>query len=119
MIDEVEWALEWNWIPDYKWLYSEKEGRDIGTPETVDRMIRTIYGLKPQHRIPLIEGYLLGPEMSDFDGANQLEGELRRFVTQKDIQPTDVVLHREHVVEYCTQYDLGSTTQKLIERLEL
>lgn len=114
-------ANEWNWVGDHKWLYSEQEGRDIGTPATVDRMIRIIHGLKPQDRIPLIEGYLLGPDKPDYDGLNQLEGELKRFVAQREmIQPIEVDLCKEHVVQYGNQYNLNKAIiQKLVERLGL
>ncbi len=35
----LSWTLHKGWVQDYKWLFSEKLGRDIGTPETVDRML--------------------------------------------------------------------------------
>ena|SRR3989338_2765552 len=34
----LSWALHNGWVQDYKWLFSEREGRDIGVPETVERM---------------------------------------------------------------------------------
>ena len=119
MID-VEYILRWNWIKDNKWLYSERRGRNIDVPEIVDIIIKTYYQIDAAWRIPLIEGYLFGPEIFDNDGGNQLEGELKRFVAlQENVEPRGVVLCKEHVIQYGEQYNLNNTTSKLLERLGL
>ena len=35
----LSWALCNGWVQDYKHLLSEKEGRDVGVPETIDLML--------------------------------------------------------------------------------
>ncbi len=107
-----EYAIRW-WIKDEKWLYSEKEGRDVGVPETVDRIMKRFYGLKPEDRTYLIEGYFLCPKVDDFDGANQLEGELKRFKSkEKSISPRQINVTREIVDNYCKEYNLEESIQK-------
>ncbi len=157
----LSWALHNGWVQNYKWLMSERLGRDIGVPETVERMLAPVNGLlkisdearkeyllstgdimafnvnmfadKCQNvdgrnfRNLMIEGYLLGTDfvsilgshedykyrdcrkgfmlngiVPDRDGKDQLEGELRRYVSGRyGIKPVDVELHRRQVFVYC------------------
>ncbi|MFH0831271.1 MAG: hypothetical protein V1886_00155 [archaeon] len=133
----VEYAIRW-WIKDYKWIHSKQEGRDIGVPATVDillgkRKIDTMFAgkefhgvtlsiheIKPEYRIPMIEGYLLIPEIPDSDGINQLEGELKRFEAQKkSISPSEVRVTRDIVQDYCKEYDLEEILQKFLIKLKI
>ena len=41
----LSWALHNGWVQNYKWLMSEKFRRDIGVPETVERMLAPVDGL--------------------------------------------------------------------------
>lgn len=42
----LQWIIDNNWIGDSKHLYSEMAGRDIGTPVTVDIMLKRNQELK-------------------------------------------------------------------------
>src|SRR3990167_2689139 len=35
----LSWALHHNWVSNYKWLFSEMKGFDVGTPLTVMGML--------------------------------------------------------------------------------
>lgn len=41
----LSWALHNGWVQDYKWLMSKRLGRDIGVPETIERMLAPVDGL--------------------------------------------------------------------------
>ncbi|MBI4158966.1 hypothetical protein HY500_01760 [Candidatus Woesearchaeota archaeon] len=135
----LSWALHHGWVQDYKYLLSQRERRDVGVPETVRLMLypkRDRHGvisdgarcMFPQRVRPenydafrqlMIEGYLLGTDfvsqlgeggvVSDRDGKNQLEGELRRFwAQQRKVSPADVKLSAHHEVQfYCEVHRLN------------
>jgi len=74
-------------IAECKWLYSQKAGRDIGVPATVDRLLAN-------HDILVTDGtdtreemifkyFFVGPKIPDEHGRNQVEGELKRYVAFK------------------------------------
>ena len=45
----LSWALRNGWVQNYKWLMSERLGRDVGVPETVDRMLAPVDNLLTNH----------------------------------------------------------------------
>ena len=87
----------------------------------------------------MIEGYLLGTDfvsqlwvrvngemkqtgiIQDEHGANQLEGELRRYWANKNgiLQPREVSLTRPIIDDYCATYGLNGISDKFAERLKL
>ena len=76
----------------------------------------------------LIEGYLLGTDfvsptktIPDEHGANQLEGELKRYQAQKEnIQnPSEIQVTKEILNDYCTIYDLTDRIKIFAEQLGL
>ena len=137
----LSWAIMHDWVNDYKHLLSEREGRDVGVARTVDVMLypkSDTHGVLssgalcmfPQRvrdsdynnlRKLMIEGYLSGTDFSDngirlripdHDGANQLEGELRRYFAQRDRRnPRDVELTEAAVTNYCIENDLPVSAQ--------
>lgn len=166
MVD-VSWIIQNNWIADYKWLYGEQEGRDMGVPATVDRMFKrrdelnslvaildgkdTLEdrkrsglaleddgSLDPQfyidvmnypmpedrgllgidsgvERTELIYAYFLMEGIQDNDGSNHVEGELRRYVSQRDgIKPGQVTLTPEHVASYVNDNQLPEEFEEII-----
>jgi hypothetical protein len=176
----LSWALQHRWIQDYKWLFSEINKNEIGTPYTVRIMLdlsdlmsetnqfytfseetdRSDYqkigtrGLfmfsdrvEPERASEfyklMVEGYLLGTDfvsplwvmkpngkwlpsdleqtgvVQDEHGANQLEGELRRYWAQKrgikqikEIRLTDKIID-----DYCAYFGLNGISDRLAERL--
>lgn len=159
-------ALHNGWVQDYKWLFSEREGRDIGVPETIERITgwdgrgvffnndpllsRGTYHIFMDRcykegrdikdfRNLMIEGYLLGTDfvsslwvkangeekqtgiIPDQHGANQLEGEMRRYWAHKQrIQnPSEIHITKEIVDDYCTNNGLQNAFLRLVQGLEL
>ena len=41
----LSWALNHGWVQEYKQRFSSKEGRDVGVPVTIERM------MSPQHML--------------------------------------------------------------------
>lgn len=139
-------AMIWHdYVSNQKWLMSQAEGHDIGTPETVRRMVeenpthsRGIDYLvrmrvnrneaKDFERLLTI-GYLLGTDfvtenlspVQDEHGSNQLVGELMRYWAAKNgIQnPKDVRVDRLVIDDYCTVHQLNEASQRFAERLGL
>jgi len=196
--------LHHGWIQNYKWLFSERLGRDVGVPETVDRLfaptkdfhtvsrfyllnldpipssenllneknlLRKIIDLEEkafkylnstndilsngfihilwdrcnlnefkEFRNLLIEGYLLGTDfvsplwinvngktkqtgiIPDGDGANQLEGELRRYWAMKNgiSQPVTIKINEEILDNYRKDFLIPyASSTKFAEKLGL
>ena len=196
--------LHHGWLQDYKWLFSERLGRDVGVPGTVDRLFAPIMNFHTVSRfyllnlgpIPnsedllnennllrkiidleekafkylnstndilsdsfihilydrcnisefkefrnlLIEGYLLGTDfvsplwinvngqreqtgiISDEDGANQLEGELRRYRAMKNgiSQPVTIKINEEILDNYRKDFLIPyASSTKFAEKLGL
>lgn len=158
----LSWVLHNGWVQDYKWLFGQLEGRDVGTPETAEAFLypwssgsQRIKILERgalylfQNRLEMkkmdaakklmIEGYLLGTDfvsplwvktngkreqtgiIQDEHGANQLEGELRRYWANKNgiIQPREVELTRAVIDDYCAANELNNAADKFAKRLKL
>jgi len=151
----LSWALQNGWVQDYKYSLSQKEGRDIGTKETVEAIVYPWSCTKDrldllsqgalflfQDRLEMkkrdkavklmIEGYLMGTDfvsplwvmsngkmeqtgiIPDEHGENQLEGELRRYwAKEKEILPSEVILTKAIVREYCKVNGLSNQVYKL------
>ena len=75
----------------------------------------------------LVEGYLLGTDfissvepVPDQDGANQLEGELRRYWAKRTgVSSQQAILTKEVVEAYCTFYELPGSAYRLSQKLNL
>ena len=76
----------------------------------------------------MVEGYLLGTDfvsptraITDEHGANQLEGELRRYWADKNgiISPREVSLTRAVIDDYCTTWGLDGASDRFAEKLNL
>ena len=112
----------------YKYHLSEEKGMDVGVPATIDMMLsRDRSHFRGVDRALMIEGYLLGTDfvsplwvrtaegsesqtgiVPDEHGANQLEGELRRYWANKHRidNPRSVQLTQEILIHYCTEHNL-------------
>ena len=116
---KIYWALGWGVIKDEKWYYSEREGKDIGVPKTVDRIIRSYpHVFEPNDRTPLIEGYLLGVAIPDEHDVNQFRGEIKRFIAQRDnIKPEEIHIYGfRDVEEYCDKNNIQGNLRKRLIR---
>jgi hypothetical protein len=130
----LSWVIRNNWVGDYKKVYSQETGRDIGTPATVDRMIARsaqlksgcgfltsrpydmgLIGMETDNRDTLIEAYLLFQSLQDDNEKDQLEGELKRFVAQTQrIPPENVRLTPNLVWAYLMQNRLVNAVGRKI-----
>ena len=130
MTTDLNWVISNNWVADYKWKYSQEAGKDIGTPATVDKMFARrnqlrdssyssalserpsdmgLIGLEVFDREELIKSYLLGRDLPDEHGANQFEGELKRFIAQRrKISPQDTgEITPQEILNYLHQNNLS------------
>jgi len=76
----------------------------------------------------MVEAYLLGTDfvsqripIPDEHGANQLEGELKRYWAIKNgiLQPREIGLTKAIIDDYCTTYGLNEVPDRFAERLKL
>ncbi len=130
------------WIQNQKWLMSETSGYDVGTPETIRRMVEenptnsrgVVYVVQyrvKQHEIADFVrltsiGYLLRtnfnmqlPDLEDEHGRDQLEGELRRYWAGKNslAQPATLPVTRAVIDDYCTTKQLTGAAERFAKRL--
>ena len=129
------------WISDKKLSWSAEAGRDIGVPETVDRLIElakeakaksriywqengdTFMSLLQECRFPsreeMISQYLFNTEVEQ--DSYRLKGELIRFVSQTDRIPQNrVAINSYSVRAYCKANKLeDSLGRKMAEKLNL
>jgi len=141
-LSEMVWK---GYVSNQKWLMSQADGYDIGTPETVRRMVEenpthsrgvdytvrmrvTRDEAKDFERL-LVIGYLTGtdfvtenlPAVPDEHGPNQLVGELRRHWARKTRidHPEKVELTRNVIDDYCAAYSLDGASERFAKRLGL
>jgi len=141
---DLNWVIENKWIADYKFKYSQRAGRDIGTPETVDKMFARrdqlryapylaalperpadmgLIDLEAFDREELVKAYFFGPSIPDEHGKSQLEGELKRFVAQiRRISPKQIAkVWPQEVLNYLRRNDLplkGNLANSIAERMQ-
>lgn len=142
---DLNWVIDNNWVADYKWRYSQEAEKDIGTPATVDKMFARrdqlqnpdytatlserpadmgLIGLEVVDREELIRVYLLGRDLPDEHGANQLEGELKRFIAQRrKISPQNIgEINPQEVLNYLYRNDFlltGVLANGIADRMKI
>jgi hypothetical protein len=138
------------WISNEKFLHSHRLGYDVGVPATVDNLIARAYSLRELGFVPSdspskqmddilltdakrdgiasretwISTYFFNSvinEFTDSQGANPLEGELKRFAARKHGMPVEqVVLTTQIVREYAEVHKLPKNFQNFAcSKLEL
>jgi hypothetical protein len=121
---------------------SEARGYDIGIPETIRLMVEknptnsrgvsfvVQCKVKPHEIEDFIKlasaGYLLRTDfnkqynpLSDSNGKDQLEGELKRYWARKNsIQnPNEVIINPEIIKDYCNTFHLNEFGKRFSEKL--